>query len=109
MASQQRIVDYIVEQMADAGAVSARKMFGDYGVYCDGKMVALICDDQLFVKPTSGGRAKIGKVQEASPYPGAKPCLVIPGDKWENAEWMAQVIQILAAELPGPKKKRKEP
>jgi TfoX/Sxy family transcriptional regulator of competence genes len=43
MSSQQSTVDFIVEQMAKAGAVSARKMFGDYGIYCDGKMVALVC------------------------------------------------------------------
>ncbi len=52
MASSQGTVDFIVEQMASAGTVSARKMFGEYGIYCDGKMVALVCDDRLFVKPT---------------------------------------------------------
>jgi len=69
MASQQRTTDYIVEQIATAGSVSARKMFGEYGIYCDGKLVALVCDDQLFVKPTKAGRAHIGKVREAPPYP----------------------------------------
>src|SRR5260221_2064822 len=72
MGSRQSIVDYLVGQMATAGAVSARKMFGEYGVYCDGKMVALVCDDQLFVKPTASGRAHVGNVTEAPPYPGAK-------------------------------------
>ena len=99
MASQRRIVDYLMDQITGAGAVSARKMFGEYGVYCDGKMVALICDDQLFVKPTAGGRAKIGDTCEASPYPGAKPCFLIPGDRWEDREWLAQLIQVTATEL----------
>jgi TfoX/Sxy family transcriptional regulator of competence genes len=88
MASQQRTADYVVEQIAAAGSVSARKMFGEYGVYCDGKMVALICDDQLFVKPTKGGRTFLGKVREAPPYPGAKPsfpaiCGMMPTG-WRN-------------------------
>src|SRR5690606_23587960 len=30
MASQQSMVDFITEQMADAGEISARKMFGEY-------------------------------------------------------------------------------
>ena len=107
MASQQSTVDFIVEQIAKAGQVSARKMFGEYGIYCDGKMVALVCDDQLFVKPTTGGRALIGNVVEASPYKGAKPCFLIPGDRWDDADWLARLIALSAAELPAAIKKRR--
>ena len=52
MATDRKTVDYIVDQMSKAGAVSARPMFGEYGVYCDGKMVAIIGDGRLFIKPT---------------------------------------------------------
>ena len=107
MASQQATVDYIVEQAAGAGEVSARKMFGEYGLYCDGKMVALVCDDQLFIKPTPGGRAQAGDVGEGVPYPGAKPCLLIPGDRWEDADWLAELIRVTARELPAGKPKKK--
>jgi TfoX/Sxy family transcriptional regulator of competence genes len=105
MASRQSTVDFIVEQIADAGAVSAKKMFGEYGLFCDGKMVALICDDQLFVKTTEGGRAYIGDVTEVSPYAGAKPCFLISGEQWEDSDWLAKLIKISTAELPLPKKK----
>lgn len=106
MASQKSTVDFIEEQAADAGAVSSRKMFGEYALFCDGKMVALICDDQLFVKPTKAGRAHIGAPTEAPPYKGAKPCFLIPGDKWEDADWLAELIKVSAAELPLPAKKK---
>jgi TfoX/Sxy family transcriptional regulator of competence genes len=65
MASSQGTVDFIVEQIAAVGTVSARKMFGEYGIYCDGRMVALVCDDRLFVKPTPDGRAYLGACDEA--------------------------------------------
>jgi TfoX/Sxy family transcriptional regulator of competence genes len=100
MSSQQNTVDFVLEQMAGAGAVSARKMFGEYGLYCDGKYVASVCDDRLFVKPTPGGREFIGAVVEAPPYPGAKLCFLIEGDSWDNAEWLAELIRITARELP---------
>ena len=77
MASKPSIVDFLVEQMAGAGPVSARKMFGEYGVYCGAKLVALICDDELFVKPTPSGKALLGDVDERPPYPGAKPYIWI--------------------------------
>jgi len=105
MASQQSIVNLIIEQITEAGAVSARKMFGEYGVFCDGRMVALICDDQLFVKPTPGGRSYIGNVVEAPPYKGAKPYFVISAERWEGSDWLAKLIKITVAELPLPKKK----
>jgi len=57
MATQQSTVDYLLEQLRRAGSVSARKMFGEYALYRDGKLVALICDDQLYLKPTAAGRA----------------------------------------------------
>jgi len=81
-------------------------MFGEYGVFCDGRMVALVRDDQLFVKKTISGQAFIGSFSEASPYPGAKPCFLIPDEKWEDREWLSQLVKISAAELPPPKAKR---
>ncbi|MGU7785136.1 TfoX/Sxy family protein [Burkholderia sp. PU8-34] len=107
MASSQSTADYIVEQMSAAGAVSARKMFGEYGIYCDGKVVALVCDDKLFVKPTPGGKAFLGEYEEGQPYPGAKPCIVISGERWDEREWLSQLIRITAAQLPVPVPKKR--
>jgi TfoX/Sxy family transcriptional regulator of competence genes len=106
MSSNQTTVEFIVDQMSGANGVSARKMFGEYGVFCDGKMVALICDNQLFIKPTIGGGSFIGEVVEAPPYPGAKPCYLISGEQWDDGEWLSELVRITARELPLPKKKK---
>ena len=103
MASQQSTVDFLVEQMARAGTISAKKMFGEYGIYCDGKMVAMVCDDELFVKPTTAGKEFVGECPEKPPYPGAKPCLLIAAEKWDEGEWLSQLIQVSAAGLPTPR------
>ncbi len=105
MTTSQQTVDYILEQTADAGKVTAKKMFGGYCVYCDGKVVALVCDDELFVKITPAGNKYLGKCPEKPPYPGAKPYFFISGDQWEDGEWLSQLIKITADELPVPKKK----
>ena len=47
MASNPEFVQYIADQLAPAGQVTYYKMFGDYGVYLDGKMFALVCDIEL--------------------------------------------------------------
>ena len=108
MASNQRTVDFLVEQLSSAGEVVAKKLFGEYAVYCDGKLVAPICDDNLFVKPTAPGRLLLGAVAEAPPYPGARPYLAIPGGRWDEAEWLGTLIRATADALPPPKPKAKK-
>jgi TfoX/Sxy family transcriptional regulator of competence genes len=105
MTTDRKTVDYLLEQMVAAGAVTARPMFGEYGVYCDGKMVAIIADEQLFIKPTPGGRALASDAGEGSPYPGAKPQLLIDADRWEDRDWLSDLVRVTAAELPAPKPK----
>src|SRR3954467_7233130 len=105
MASAQSNVDFVLEQLSDAGEVSARKMFGEYAIYRRDKIIALFCDDQLFIKPTVGGRTFIGKVKEAPPYPGAKLWFLVTGDYCEDGEWLSELIRITDRELPPPKPK----
>jgi TfoX/Sxy family transcriptional regulator of competence genes len=109
MASDSGFVEYLCDQMRDAGQVRSRKMFGEYAIYCDDKVVALVCDDQLFVKQTPGGRAFIGEPVEAPPYRGAKPHFLIE-DRLDDREWLTRLIQMTERELPAPKpKKPKKP
>ena len=107
MASELSFVEFIVEQIEDAGVITFRKMFGEYAIYCDKKVVALVCDNQLFVKPTEGGRSYIGEVVEAPPYPGAKLNFLIE-DKFEDREWISDLIRITVKEVPEPKPKKKK-
>ena len=106
MATDRKTVDFIVEQIAGAGTVSARSMFGEYGLYCDGKMVAIIGDEQLFLRPTSAGRAFATEAEDVSPYPGAKPHLLIDAERWDDGEWMTELVRLTCAELPLPKPKK---
>lgn len=106
MPSDQKFVDFVVDQIKNAGEISAKKMFGEYGVYADGKLFGLICDNRLFIKPTESGREFIGNIVEAPPYNGAKPSFLIE-DKIEDGEWLSQLVLISLKELPDPKPKKK--
>ncbi len=103
MTTSKQTVDYILEQIAHAGRVSARKMFGGYCgycVYCNDKVVALICDDELFVKITEAGKVFLQECPLKPPYKGAKPYFHITGDRWEDADWLTELIQMTAKHLP---------
>lgn len=105
MATDLEFMEFLADQMAGAGEISYRKMFGEYAVYLDGKVVALVCDNQLFVKPTAAGRAYIGAPVEAPAYPGAKNSFLIE-DAFEDREWISELIRITARDLPAPKPKK---
>jgi TfoX/Sxy family transcriptional regulator of competence genes len=105
MATTQRTVDYLLEQLAGAGRICARKMFGEYAIYCEATVVGLVCDDEFYLKPTEAGRACLGQVVEASPYPGAKPFFRIGAERWEDAEDMVRLIRTTFRALPPPRPK----
>jgi len=109
MATQRSTIEHLLEQAAGAGAVSARPMFGEYGLYLDGRMVASVCDDRLYLKPTARGRALAGPAPEAPPYPGAKPQLLIEADRWDDADWLAELLRATVADLPAPKPRSRKP
>lgn len=107
MATKQATMDYILDQLSGVREVSARKMFGEYALYCGEKVVALVCDDTLFVKITDPGRAYVGdQYAEGEAYPGAKPSMLIDGGLIEDREWLAELIELTAVNLPAPKPKK---
>jgi TfoX/Sxy family transcriptional regulator of competence genes len=106
MASDRSFIDFLLDQMGNAGSISQKKMFGEYAIYCNGKVVALVCDNQLFVKPTESGRKYIGEPVEAPPYAGAKPHFLIE-DGFEDRDWVSGLIRTMVEELPVPRPKSK--
>lgn len=107
MATSQDTVDFILDQLGDLPAVRARKMFGEYAVYCDEKVAGLVCDDQLFVKKTPPGAALLGpEVEEGAPYPGAKPAFVIDADVLEDRDRLSELFRATADALPAPKPRK---
>lgn len=105
MASKEEFVTYASEQMKDAGEITCRKMFGEYGVYYDGKIFALICDDQLFIKITEEGRKICPDLQEAPPYGGSKPYFLV--EELDDRELMTRLVIETVKALPEPKKRKK--
>jgi TfoX/Sxy family transcriptional regulator of competence genes len=106
MASDLDFVEFVVDQIRNAGAITCRQMFGGHTLYCEGKVVALICDNQLFVKPTKAGKLFIGNVVEAPAYSGAKPSFLIE-EQLEDKDWISKLISLTEKELPLPRPKKK--
>jgi len=106
MGSDLDYVQFVVDHIENAGLIEYRKMFGEYTLYCEGKVVALINNNKLFVKPTNSGREFIGNVIEAPAYPGAKLSFLIE-EQIEDIDWISKLIRLTENELPEPKPKKK--
>lgn len=101
-------VSFIEDQLAGL-AVSTRRMFGEYCIYCDGKVVGFICDDVLFLKPSTADAELFTRTEPAPPYPGAKDYHRVPGDALEDREWLGRAVQATADALPAPARRRTLP
>ncbi len=107
MASRQEFVDYVAEQLQDAGRIRTKRMFGEYGPYCDDVFFAVICDDQLFVKATPQGEKAFPELPKAPPYEGAKHALLV--EDVDQRETLARLVRLTCEALqsrPAGKKKK---
>jgi TfoX/Sxy family transcriptional regulator of competence genes len=105
MPNDQAFIDFVLDQVDRD--VACKHMFGGTTLYLGGKVVALICDNQLFVKPTDAGREYIGTVVEAPAYEGAKNSFLI-SDEIEDGDWLTGLFAVTENALPAPKPKRKK-
>ena len=105
MASNTDFVQYIADQCSGAGDIVTKKMFGDYAIYCDGKIFGLICDDCFYVKPTSAGQALLGTVDLRPPYEGAKDYFYIADV--DDRDRLSALVRETCKALPAPKVKKR--
>lgn len=104
MASQTDFVQYVADQCSGAGEITVRKMFGDYAIYCNGKIFGLICDNCLYVKPIEALRPLLRTIVMRAPYEGAKEHFCIPD--LDDRDYLAALVREACSALPEPKKKK---
>ena len=102
MASNSDFVQYIADQCSGAGEITTRKMFGDYGIYCNGIIFGLICDDHFYVKPTESGRQQLRTLELRKPYDGAKEYFYIADV--DDHDYLSELVRATCKELPKKKK-----
>ena len=106
MSTSEEFMVYLSDQLRDAGIITYRKMFGEYALYCDSKVIGLVCDGQFFLKKTDAGRKLLKEVCEAPAYDGAKPSFLITST--DDREYLTKLVRATCSELPYPKQKKKK-
>lgn len=106
MGTAAATIDHLLDTLS-ALPLSARKMFGEYALYLDGKTVAFVCDDILFIKPTPGALTLLPDTERAPAYPGSKD-YIVGSEVLDDPELCARVLRQVAQDTPAPKPKAKK-
>ncbi|HET8551890.1 MAG TPA: TfoX/Sxy family protein [Gammaproteobacteria bacterium] len=102
MATDQDFVDYVAEQIDLGDRLTRKKMFGEYALYVDQKVVAFVCDNSLFVKPSQAALELAPELPQGPPYPGAKD-YPVADELLDDSEALRRLIIETAALMPLPK------
>ncbi|MBR1793420.1 MAG: TfoX/Sxy family protein [Bacteroidales bacterium] len=105
MASNADFVQYIADQCSKAGEIVTKKMFGDYAIYCNGKIFGLICDNRFYIKPTEAGRKLLREEALYPPYEGGKEYFHIADV--DDCDYLSSLVRETCNALPEPKKKKR--
>ena len=57
MAGASPLVEYLVDELTSLGHAHGRRMFSGHGLYLDGRIIALVIDETLYLKVDEGNRA----------------------------------------------------
>lgn len=106
MATDRDFIEYVHEQAALGSRLTDKRMFGEYALYLDGKVVAFACDNSVLLKPTDAGRALVPRLTEGRPYPEAKIHYVID-EYLDDTALLQALLQATADALPEPKPRKK--
>lgn len=105
MSTRKETVAYLLSQLEPLD-VRSRAMFGEYALYLGEKIVAFICADTLFLKPTGAAYGYHDHLTLAPPYPGASDYLAVGGDLIEDPDRLQALVVATAELVPPPKPRR---
>ena len=107
MATSADFINYVEEQVALGARLTHRKMFGEYALYVDGKVIAFACDNSLFIKPSEAATTLAPSLPQRPPYPGAKN-YPVADELLDDSDAIRRLILATAELMPVPKPKAKK-
>ncbi|MDO4181606.1 MAG: TfoX/Sxy family protein [Bacteroidales bacterium] len=105
MATTTDFIDFVCSQIAAAGEVRSRKMFGDYVVYLDEKPVITVCDGICYVKKLPAIDAMMRDAECGFPYEGAREHYILDIAHGDHA---MRVVRAVWESVPFPKKRNRK-
>lgn len=105
MATDQDFIDYVAEQIALGDRLAHRKMFGEYALYIDGKVVAFACDNSLFIKPSDTATRLAPGLPQRPPYLGARD-YPVADELLDDSDTIRKLMLATAELMPVPRPRK---
>ena len=105
MATDRDFIAYVTEQVALGDRLTHKKMFGEYALYVDGKVVAFACDNSVFVKPSAAAATLAPELPQRPPYPGAKD-YPVADELLDDSDALRRLFVETAVLMPVPKPRK---
>ena len=94
MASSRDYLVYILDLLKDIPSISYKKMMGEFLLYKNTVLFGGIYDDRFLIKKTKSLEGR--NLKEVTPYPSAKPMLLID---IEDSEEIERLINLVVSDL----------
>lgn len=104
MASSEEFVQYVVGQLDEAGCIIYKKLFGEYGLWYEGKFFGTVEDNQFYVKKTKAGAKLLPGAEPVAPHGGTPGMYAV--EELDDKAFLAELVRATCAELPAPKPRK---
>ncbi len=106
MSTTAGFIAHVLDLAGLGGRLTTRRMFGEYALYVDGKVVAFACDNRLYVKYAEPTRALTDPLPSGQAYPGSKP-YAVADELLDDAQGLRALLLETADAMPTPPPKAK--
>ncbi|NNG22320.1 TfoX/Sxy family protein [Telluria aromaticivorans] len=105
MSTDLSFVEYVAETARLGSRLTYKKLFGEYALYLDEKVVAFVCDNSVYIKPSQAVTTLAPDLPQGPPYPGAKD-YPIADELLDDPDALRRLILDTAEQMPPPKAKK---
>lgn len=88
MATSQDFIDYVLDCLGNNKNITTKKMFGEYALYFDKRVVAFVCDNVFYLKINEETTRELEdlkiNLKKGQAYPGSKDYYIVSEDIFEN-------------------------
>lgn len=104
MATSPAYAQFVENLFSGMDGFSMRRMFGEYAIYLQGRVLGFLADEQILLQDTPTARQLLPDAERRELFPGSKQFIVFADEG--NAHLLKSVSQAMWEELPLPKPRR---
>ena len=90
MASSLEYVQHVAAQLSGAGAISYKKLFGEYGLWCGGTFFGTVENNQFYIKVTEAGHKHLPEAEPVAPH-GGRPGMYLV-EELDDREFLTALV-----------------